>query len=84
MQSYQVRSVSFAIRPHRYEQDFYIGLFTMTAMYLVFGYLGNCKPIKPKADLSQFACTATYRVFILTVWDYSDRLCVWLFGQRKA
>jgi hypothetical protein len=41
MQTYQARSVSFAICPHRYEQDFYIGLFTMTAMYLVFVYLGN-------------------------------------------
>jgi hypothetical protein len=41
MQTWQAKSVSFAIWPHRCVQDFYIGQFKMTAMDLVFGFLGN-------------------------------------------
>jgi hypothetical protein len=59
------QSVSFAIRPHRYEQDFYIDQFKMTAVNLVFWLSGQRKHIKPKSYLSPFARTATYRISIL-------------------
>jgi hypothetical protein len=61
----QAKIVSFSVRPHRYEQDFYIGQFRITAMGLVFDCLGNCKPGKPKVHLSQYGRTAMYRISIL-------------------
>jgi hypothetical protein len=46
-------------------KDFYTGQSRITAMGSVFGCLDGSKPSKPKAYLSRFDRTATYKIFTL-------------------